>query len=216
MKGVAADLTGQRFDKLTVIKRHGSDPRGSITWLCRCDCGNESIIVSYSLTRKQSRSCGCHTRELLSQSHTTHGQSGSVAFGIGTSKEYRAWRGMKKRCYETNNASFSAYGGRGIRVCDRWLNSFENFLSDMGKSPSPKHSIDRIDNDGHYEPNNCRWAPPTVQAQNKRRNVQITHLGETLVIAEWARRIGVPRHRLRQQLKRHTMSEIIQHNGRFA
>ena len=116
--------------------------------------------------------------------------------------EYRIWNDMKKRCYSPSSTAFHNYGARGITVCDRWRENFDHFLTDMGPKPSPKHSIDRINNDGHYEPGNCRWTTPDVQANNNRRNQRREHNGQTMTLAQWARTSGINRETLDSRLKR--------------
>jgi hypothetical protein len=126
-----------------------------------------------------------------------HGQAGQRP-----SPEWNAWQGMKGRCYCPNTTQFSRYGGRGITVCDRWRDDFGAFLADMGPKPTPAHELDRIDSDGNYEPNNCRWATRTQQSRNTARNRFIEFLGERLCVAEWAERLGVPYERLLGRLER--------------
>jgi hypothetical protein len=130
--------------------------------------------------------------EKLSQFSVVHGNSRHGK----ESREYRTWRHIRSRCRNKNNPAYKDYGGRGISVCDRW-NSFANFLADMGPKPSPKHQIERIDNDGDYEPSNCRWATPIEQSNNRRTNHFITIRGRTLSIADWAREIDFPYKELR-------------------
>jgi hypothetical protein len=155
------DLAGQRFGRLKVISENGRAPKsGAVLWLCRCDCGNTTVVTGGNLRSKITKSCGCYKKEREVENFKTHG---------GTYKpEYSPWKAMRKRCSNKNDIHYHLYGGRGIRVCSRWDN-FENFLEDMGPRPSKKHSIDRINPNGNYEPSNCRWATPTVQARNKRK-----------------------------------------------
>lgn len=162
------DLTGQRFGRLTVIELAPKPWRGaSSDWLCRCDCGAETIGCSGSLVRGITRSCGCIRRERITAANTTHGLVGTA--------EYQSWSAMKARCTNSNDPAYPRYGGRGISVCDRWQ-KFENFLADMGPRPggnaipwSERTTLDRIDNDGNYEPGNCRWADWATQRTNKSR-----------------------------------------------
>ena len=161
----ALSLEGERLGRLRVISRVKNQGR-SATWLCRCDCGNEITLTSGEFRRGRTQSCGCLGRELQIKRQTTHGQGRWQ----DRSPAYVSWLNMKSRCYNPNHRAFSYYGGRGIRVCKRWLNSFENFLADMGDRP-PGTTLDRYpDQDGDYEPSNCRWATKTEQQNNLRSN----------------------------------------------
>lgn len=164
------DLTGKRFGRLTVIKVSGLDKYKKIDWLCSCDCGKETVVSGTSIRRKLTTSCGCYQKEVHKAKVTTHGHSKVGA----KSPEYKCWSSMKRRCDSPRLKCYRNYGGRGIVVCDRWINSFENFLSDMGERPSPKHSIDRIKVNGNYEPSNCKWSTDGEQEINKRTNPRNT------------------------------------------
>ncbi len=156
------DLAGDRFGRL-VVKRRKGRIRSEATWLCQCDCGNEKVVASRLLRDGTVQSCGCLRAilyEFIPSPRITHGMSHT--------KEHQAWNSMKLRCHDPGNSNYPRYGARGIRVCKRWRESFENFFADMGKCPDPKMSLDRIDNDGNYEPNNCRWATFSQQQFNKR------------------------------------------------
>jgi hypothetical protein len=179
------NLLGQKFGKLTVVRFAGRNHGKSrnVSWECLCDCGNTTVTSSGHLRSGNTESCGCGKGKF------THGQS-RVNDGVGT-PEYETWRHMISRCNSVSCTGYENYGGRGIKVCDRWLESFENFLADMGEKPSPKHSIDRINNDGNYEPSNCRWATKQEQDTNRRTNRKYTLNGETLCVTEWAKRLGV-------------------------
>lgn len=179
----AKDMAGAKFGKLSVLSRAGNDRGGAALWACVCECGERRVIAGTALRDGRHRSCGCASPRFTRERSTTHGRSGTRLHGI--------WRGMKNRCSPTAKAKSRAlYYERGIRVCDRWQ-SFEAFAADMGEPPSRRHSIDRIDVDGHYEPGNCRWATAKEQGNNKRDNCVIEHAGERLTVAQWAERIGV-------------------------
>lgn len=176
-------LTGRRFGRWVVLGKVVK-PKGvyGVRWLCKCDCGTVAEVSSERLRIGKSKSCGCYRREWATQESTTHG-------GCGT-EEYKIWEGMKKRC----KGNDPCYGGRGIKVCGRWLgpDGFANFLADVGKRPSQKHSLDRCpDKDGDYQPGNVRWATAKEQANNRNGNVELTYKGITKTIAEWAGILGL-------------------------
>lgn len=155
------DFTGQRFGHVEVLSYAGPSVYSTPLWNVKCACGRVWVTWSAPL-RRGIKSCGkvgCSYNPSRSHGHCTR---------RGLSPEYRAWRSMKQRCGQPRQKAFPNYGGRGISVCERWLESFENFLADMGPKPSPQHSIDRIDNDGDYEPSNCRWATGSEQRRNQR------------------------------------------------
>jgi hypothetical protein len=152
-------------------------------WLCRCDCGNEIGVITSYLTSGDTKSCGCLMPETTAARNLTH--------GLSHSPEYRVWNAMRDRCTNPNDKSFANYGGRGITVCERWRDSFEDFITDMGRRPSPKHTIERMNNDGPYASWNCRWALNTEQSRNRRGRHWITFNGRTLILAEWGRETGL-------------------------
>lgn len=191
------DLTGKRFGRLTVIRRHGTTAYKHPTWLCHCSCGNEHVVTGCSLSQGASRSCGCLDRDqkraMCIERNTTH--------GLSKTKIYKTWVGIRTRCYNPRSTGYHKYGAKGIRVCKRWRHSFENFLEDMGLPPSHKHTIDRRDNHKDYSPSNCRWATQKEQQNNRTNNVRITYAGKTLGLPEWASRIGLDRNTIRNRLK---------------
>lgn len=153
--------TGENFGRLTAVQHVRTASNGAAYWLMRCECGNEKIIRASHLRSKDIFSCGC----LLSEMHKTHGMSKTPIYVV--------WLNMRNRCYTKNNTSYSDYGARGIIVCDRWKNSFENFYADMGDIPLKSYTLDRINNDGNYEPGNCQWASREEQSNNRRNNKYI-------------------------------------------
>ena len=178
---------GCRFGRLVVLREVASHrtPNGSIVRRveCECDCGEVGVFGLPRLRNGGTKSCGCLGREQRAKRWTTHGGTGRP--------EYRVWSGIKGRCCNDSDSGYASYGGRGIKVCERWRESFAAFLEDMGERPSPEHSIDRIDNDGDYCPENCRWATRAEQSRNMRSNVFIEHEGESLCVADWAKRYGM-------------------------
>lgn len=169
------DLTGRRFGRLVVLSRNPNKVAGQIKWDCRCDCGVEKPVTGMHLRTGAAVSCGCHRVELMASRYRTHGE------GWNRTPEYQCWANIQFRCSENADAAdFRNYYLRGIRVCEAWQRSYEAFLSDMGRRPGPEYSIDRIDNDGGYEPGNCRWAKLEIQSVNKRTTCLVDYHGERL------------------------------------
>jgi hypothetical protein len=187
----ALDLKDKRFGRLVALCRANVPNARNAMWQCQCDCGATTIVAAANLGTSTS-SCGC----IASENGTTmlrvnrlartdlHGESGSVEWAI--------WSRMKNRCNNPNNAKYHRYGGRGIKVCDRWLNSFENFLSDVGRRPSKKYSIDRINNDGDYEPDNVKWSTAMQQSRNSTAIHPVEIDGISMCIKDWCKTLGVP------------------------
>lgn len=159
------DISGKTFGRLTAVWPAGRKFKRMVVWLCMCECGKLVLGVGRTLRKGVTLSCGCLTREKLAVSSRAarlrHGEASP------NTKEYRAWKAAKARCYDPKSAFYHRYGGRGISMCERWRHSFEAFLSDMGRKPSHDMSLDRINNEGNYEPGNCRWATAKQQANNK-------------------------------------------------
>ena len=201
------DLTGCKFGRWTVIEMAPRVPNHHVRWICRCDCGTVKSVDVFSLRNGDSISCGCARSEQLVKRLTKHGQCGRA----GRSPEWRSWNGMIRRCTYPSMNSYHNYGGRGIVPC-QGFRAFEHFLSVMGKKPTTKHSLERIDNEKCYTCGqceeckrngaelNCRWATKTEQQRNTRGNHCLTYNGETLCIAEWAERIGVSQYTIHRRL----------------
>lgn len=177
-------LFGQRFHRLTILREVPTKPNCARRVTCRCACGTVITTNVINVTKGLSKSCGCLKRELFSARFKTHGMT--------KTPEYRIWAGMKKRCYNVHCKQYADWGGRGIRVCRRWLHSFLNFFRDMGPRPSPAHTLERLDNSKGYSPSNCVWATRTAQSNNSRHNHLLTYKGRTFPMAEWARIYGLP------------------------
>lgn len=181
------NLIGRRFDRLEVLGAAGTSSHGKSLWLVCCTCGSSPfVVIGSQLTFGKTRSCGCLQQESVIARNTDHG----AAVRGDLLPEYRIWAHIIDRCTNPRNKMWSYYGGRGITVCDRWRN-FKLFYADMGSRPSDTHSIDRKNNNGNYEPDNCRWATSYEQAQNQRTTRFLTFRGETLAMSEWARRLGL-------------------------
>lgn len=200
-----SDLTGYVSGRLTVIKMVEEKYRRITQWLCKCECGNTKVLRRDNITGKNPHlSCGCLAKEALLRCATVHGATKNGS----PTPEYRSWQKMIQRCTNPNGNAYHHYGGRGITVCDRWLHSFENFLVDMGERPSLSHSIDRIDTNKGYSPDNCRWATKKEQSRNTRRNIMVTYNGKTQCISAWAEELGINKKTLSDRIKRWESLEI--------
>ena len=184
------DLAGEKFGRLTAVEAVGTRDK-RVVWRCAYDCGATKDVPAGQLTRGQTKSCGCLLREAA---HTKR-------HCMSKSAEWRTWRNLRVRCNDPKDAGYKNYGGRGIRVCARWDESFEAFMEDMGPRPDGC-SIERVDNNGHYEPGNCIWAPSKVQARNRRTNRMITANGVTKSLVSWSDETGIKRVTIAARLRR--------------
>lgn len=178
---------GKRFGRLTVLEYAGKNKSGRSQWKCKCDCG-EIVIRPNSALRQQNweLSCGCVRNEKSTKRLTVHGMCGVPG--------YYTWTHLKGRCQDPTDPAFKNYGGRGIKICERWK-KFKNFIEDMGIKPEG-HQLDRIDNDGDYEPGNCRWVLPAVNSLNRRVTIYLTYGGVSLTMKEWSELLGIKYHSL--------------------
>ena len=191
----ALNLTGNRFDRLTVRLRVPPNSKdGRAVWECECDCGNIVYVRADSLRKGNTRSCGCLRNEKLEENSVTH--------GMRHSPEYSVWCDIKTRCYNRNHEHYHCYGGRGITVSDEWKESFEAFYRDMGPRPSSDHSIDRKNNDLGYSKENCRWATRVEQANNTRTNLIIDFDGERKSLKTWCSELGLHYRTIYRRLKK--------------
>lgn len=196
------DLTGMKFNRLTAIRPAEKSRTGETRWVCLCDCGKEVIVQSNNLKSGLVKSCGCYRHEYLVEAHTTHG--GTKQEGKRT-RLYSVWVGMRRRCFDKNDAGYQRYGMRGITVCDDWKDDFAKFRAWAVKNGyRPNLTIDRIDNDKGYSPDNCRWTGAKDQARNRRSNRVIAFNGETHILVEWAEITGLPRSTLYDRIVKYS------------
>lgn len=189
------NLIGKRFGRWIVLSRSEEKRK----WNCKCDCGTFRAVSEQNLSSGFTTSCGCWKNEKTSARCKTHGMT--------RTPEHQTWLHMRARCENPNDCDYADYGGRGIRVCDRWK-SFSNFYADMGPRPDG-FEIDRISNDGNYEPNNCRWANRFTQMQNTRLTRHLTLNGKTLCLAQWSRELGISTATLSQRLQKWTLERAL-------
>lgn len=192
------DLTGKKFNKLSVLKREINIKYKYPMWLCKCDCGNKKMVSSHNLLRNHTKSCGCLLKKNKGIIKHKHAKKGKV------SRTYITWQSMNSRCNNPNNTIYKYYGKHGIKVCKRWSNKnpkgFQNFLEDMGERPKGQ-SIDRVNNDGNYNPKNCKWSTSKEQCRNRRSNHLITFKNKTLCLSEWAEEYNISYKTLKQRIK---------------
>lgn len=199
----AKDLTGNKYYKLEVISQSETLNKNA-RWLCRCDCGKETIVEGAKLRKSEIKSCGCSKLEFYVQAMTDHGLSNTRLFNI--------WAKMRQRCYSPNFIDYPRYGARGIQICEEW-NDFQTFYDWANNNGyNELLTIDRKDNDGNYSPLNCKWATMTEQSNNRRSNKHLTIDGETKTIAEWSRHSGVKYETMRSRISSgKTGNELISH-----
>lgn len=175
------DIAGKKFGRITALRFKDVHFRNA-RWVCKCECGSVKVVYGCHLRSGKVVSCGCFQRERAYETNKTHGCTHDLEYGI--------WKTMKARCCNPKTKSFANYGGRGIMVCDRWMNSFENFISDMGTRPSRKHSVERKNNNGNYDPSNCVWATQKEQSNNTRSNRILEFNGRRQNMNQWINETG--------------------------
>lgn len=183
-------MINNKYKKLLVLEKDKEYIGRNSKYICQCDCGNRISCFGFSLKNGNTNSCGCYNKEII----TKHGMYGKP--------EYSAYTQMKQRCYNIKHKRYKNYGERGINVCDRWIESFKNFIEDMGKRPSKNHSLDRIDINGNYEPNNCRWATDYEQRANKQNTVMYEINGVKLHSSGWAKKLKIDKGNFYKQINK--------------
>lgn len=210
MRNIVSVTEGQRFGRLTVV-RESERQYGHRYILCRCDCGTEKAINLNSLVHGMSNSCGCFRKEFIANKNFKHGFAHREA---NLERLYRIWSGMKYRCFDSRCKGYYNYGGRGITVCDEWRNDYSVFREwALNNGYSDELTLDRIDNNGNYEPSNCRWATVQVQSNNTRVNKRVTYKGETHTLADWGRITGIDADKIGRRLKKGLPLERVFFNG---
>lgn len=191
------DLTDRKFNMLTVKERMSNSKQGRARWKCLCDCGNYCIVESSKLLNETTKSCGCYRKLRIGNESRKHGRA--------RTKIYETWCHIKQRCFDKNDPRYDDWGGRGITICNEWKENFQSFYDYVSELPhfgEKGYSIDRIDNDGNYEPENVRWVTRIVQNNNTRRNHYLTYNGKTQTIAQWARELGVSPYMIYSRINR--------------
>lgn len=195
--GKTKDITGQKFGRLTVLELDTNSKEKAAKWICKCECGAIISTRGSSLRSGHTKSCGCfHLEDLIARKiRATHGKEGT--------RIYRIWQGVKNRCLNQNEPAYKKYGGRGITVCEEWKNNFQAFYNwAMESGYQDNLTIDRINNDGNYEPSNCRWTTAKIQANNRRSNRIVEYNGENITLSELSEKTGVPYGRIAHRLYR--------------
>lgn len=200
--GKFQDLSGQTYGELTVLNEYSKAHDGKTIWTCRCSCGNITHVIARDLKNGNTKSCGCM------KTKTSNG-----TYNYKNAKRlYTIYYGIKARCYKESSPKYKDYGGRGITMCDEWMNNFDSFCKwAFANGYSDKLSIDRIDNNGNYEPSNCRWATPLIQGANTRSTCLLTYQGKTQPMSHWAKELNISPSSLRKKIliKGMTLEEII-------
>lgn len=193
---ISKDISGEIFHRLTVIKENGrrNNSRKEILWECKCSCGNITNTTKRNLIDGSTKSCGCYALEVRKNLHKTHGKSRSPL--------YKIWSGMKQRCLDKNCKAYVNYGGRGIKICENWIDSFSCFYNDMSESYKKGLEIDRIDNNGNYELSNCKWSNREEQSNNRRSNIILEFNGIKKNITQWAEFTKISRKIIFQRISR--------------
>lgn len=193
------DITGCKFGRLTVLEKNGKDNFGQVIWKCRCECGNTTFVRSYHLRSGHTKSCGCLERETKTLAHTIHGKRNT--------RLYEIWAGMKSRCLNPSIREYKWYGAKGVVICPEWLNDFQAFYDwAIAHGYADNLTIDRIDNNKGYSPDNCRWATKKEQQNNRSNNRFLTYNGETHNISEWAKKFGVEYFKFYRLLKQNSFN----------
>ena len=208
----------QKFNKLTILSfKNSIRPKGDIKRIavCKCDCGNIVEVEKYNLGNGNTTQCNQCAKKSRGLNRRTHGHSCCTDASKLSHKAYYTWQAMKRRCCNPKDKRYDKYGGRGITVCDEWINSYENFLRDVGLPPSKDHSIDRIDVNGNYEPNNVRWATQIEQANNKTNTHFITAFGKTQTLAQWSKELNIQRETIRNRIKKGYTPEMSLTKGKI-
>lgn len=196
------DITGIKFYKLLVLYQIPGSRKSPSKVACQCECGNKTIQFKNSITSGRVKSCSCYKNELARKNHLKH--------GLRKHPIYSIWNAMIQRCYNPKNKSFHNYGGRGIKVCDEWKQSFYSFYLNIGNRPSAKHTLDRINNDGNYEPTNVKWSLPHEQANNTRANHWLEFDGKKITMAQASKKFGISYSKLKKRIyKGHSLHDII-------
>ena len=198
-----SNLIGFRFGKLLVISKGDITKSGYQRWLCQCDCGNTKAILRSSLISNHTKSCGCNRKSSCKVNFTKHGKHGTP--------EYISWQKMKNRCLNPNCKEFKYWGGKGVSICERWMNSFDNFLHDMGYKPTLKHTLDRFpDKNGNYEIGNCRWADKKEQSCNRKDNLWFEYKGNSMMLSDWAILLKVNYNAIYSQVKKKKFHDVYE------